>query len=283
LMPWKVSPSPVGEYDVPKDDEQVTEARVKVDGVTKVFTSTTNGRRVEALQEVSLHVETGEFVCLLGPSGCGKSTLLNILAGFERPTKGEVLVSGHRVSGPGPDRGYVFQEPALFDWMSVWGNVKFGLVCNPDTRKRFPDPDKQVQQCIELVGLKGFEHTFPNFLSGGMKQRVAIARALAPDPDMLLMDEPFGALDAQTRYLMQGALLEIWERTRKTIVFVTHSIEEAVFLADRVVVMTARPGKIKWIDRIQVCRPRDLSDMSLMETRARLFELIGTEMKETEA
>jgi NitT/TauT family transport system ATP-binding protein len=266
---------------VPKNAEQMTDVRVRVSEVSKTFASTTDEKRVEALQDVSLHVETGEFVCLLGPSGCGKSTLLNILAGFEQPTKGEVLVSGHSVSGPGPDRGYVFQEPALFDWMTVWGNVRFGLVCNPGTRSRFPKPDDRVRECIELVGLKGFEHTFPNFLSGGMKQRVAIARALAPDPDMLLMDEPFGALDAQTRYLMQAALLEIWERTRKTIIFVTHSIEEAVFLGDRVVVMTARPGKIKWIDKIPVCRPRDLNDIALMETRVRLFELISGELKET--
>lgn len=233
-----------------------------------------------ALQDVSLQVDPGEFVCLLGPSGCGKSTLLNILAGFERPTEGEVLVSGHPVTGPGPDRGYVFQEPALFDWMKVWGNVKFGLVCNPETRRRFPDPDQRVRKCIELVGLKGFGNTFPNFLSGGMKQRAAIARVLAPDPDTLLMDEPFGALDAQTRHLMQGVLLDIWERTRKTIVFVTHSIEEAVFLADRVIVMTARPGRIKWVGEIRVNRPRNLNDMSLMETRAKLFELIESELKE---
>ncbi len=257
------------------------DARVKISGVTKTFLSTTDGKPIEALQDISLRVETGEFVCLLGPSGCGKSTLLNILAGFEHPTKGEVLVSDHPIAGPGPDRGYVFQEPALFDWMTVWGNVKFGLICNPATRRRFPDPDHQVRKCIDLVGLAGFENTFPNFLSGGMKQRAAIARALAPDPDMLLMDEPFGALDAQTRYLMQAALLKIWERTRKTIIFVTHSIEEAVFLGDRVIVMTARPGKIKWVEEIHASRPRDPNDLTLMETRVRLFGLIGSELKES--
>jgi NitT/TauT family transport system ATP-binding protein len=165
--------------------------------------------------------------------------------------------------------------------MTVWGNVKFGLVCNPKTRRRFPDPEPRVRQCIELVGLEGFEKTFPNFLSGGMKQRAAIARALAPDPDTLLMDEPFGALDAQTRFLMQGALLDIWKRTGKTIVFVTHSIEEAVYLADRVIVMTARPGRIKWVEEIRVSRPRDLNDISLITIKAKLFELIGSELKET--
>ncbi len=250
--------------------------KVEVERVSKVFRSADD--RVPALDQVSLEIREQEFVCLLGPSGCGKSTLLNMIAGFERPTGGAVRVDGRPVDGPGPDRGYVFQEPALFDWLTVWSNVRFGLVCNRETGRRFPDVARRTQECIALVGLAGRERHFPNFLSGGMKQRVAIARALAPDPEILLMDEPFAALDAQTRYLMQVALLEIWERTRKTIVFVTHSIEEAVFLADRVVVMTAAPGRVKWVEEVRAERPRNPNSVEMAQVRAHLFDLIASEL-----
>ena len=168
-----------------------------------------------------------------------------MIAGFEKPTSGEILCAGKMIERPGADRGIVFQEHTLFEWMTVRENVMFGLTCNAKIQHQVPEPERRTQECIDLVGLTGFESTYPNFLSGGMKQRAALARSLAPDPRILLMDEPFGALDAQTRYVMQQELLRIWQRTGKTILFVTHSIEEAVFLADRIVVLTQRPARIK--------------------------------------
>ena len=202
------------------------------------------GREVLALSDVSLTVEAHEFLALLGPSGCGKSTLLYLIGGFLPLESGSITVDGRAVSGPGPDRGIVFQNFALFPWKTVRGNVLYGL-----TRQGLPrsEREQRARHFIDLVGLTGFEDSYPSQLSGGMKQRVAIARTLAFDPRMLLMDEPFGALDAQTRSLMQNELLAIWQQTRKTVIFVTHDVEEAVYLADRVAVMTARPGRIKTI------------------------------------
>ncbi|HEX5508992.1 MAG TPA: ABC transporter ATP-binding protein, partial [Pseudolabrys sp.] len=202
------------------------------------------GRAVLALEDVSLEVTNREFVALLGPSGCGKSTLLYLIGGFLPTETGAILIDGKPVGGPGPDRGIVFQHFALFPWKTVRGNILYGL-----ERQGMPkaEREKLAQHFIELVGLDGFEDSYPSQLSGGMKQRTAIARTLAFDPKILLMDEPFGALDAQTRGLMQSELLGIWQRTPKTVIFVTHDVQEAVYLADRVAVMSARPGRIKTI------------------------------------
>jgi NitT/TauT family transport system ATP-binding protein len=202
------------------------------------------GRAVLALENVSLKVRAHEFLALLGPSGCGKSTLLYLVGGFLPIEAGKIIVDGKSVDGPGPDRGIVFQSFALFPWKTVRKNVLYGL-----ERQALPRAEREAraQAFIDLVGLRGFEESYPSQLSGGMKQRVALARTLAFDPRMLLMDEPFGALDAQTRSLMQGELLAIWEKTRKTVIFVTHDVHEAVYLAERVAVMTARPGCIKTI------------------------------------
>jgi NitT/TauT family transport system ATP-binding protein len=202
------------------------------------------GREVLALERVSLKVREREFLALLGPSGCGKSTLLYLIGGFLPIEIGKIVVDGKPVAGPGPDRGIVFQNFALFPWKTVRKNVLYGL-----ERQGLPraERERRAQSFIDLVGLTSFESSYPSHLSGGMKQRVAIARTLAFDPRMLLMDEPFGALDAQTRSLMQSELLAIWQKTRKTVIFVTHDVHEAVYLADRVAVMTARPGRIKTI------------------------------------
>jgi NitT/TauT family transport system ATP-binding protein len=207
------------------------------------------GREVLALQDISLSIRDGEFLALVGPSGCGKSTLLYLIGGFLRVSQGDILVDEATVGPPGPDRGIVFQNFALFPWKTVRANVCYGL-----ERKGLPRREcaERAQQFIELVGLQGFEESFPAQLSGGMKQRAAIARTLAIDPKILLMDEPFGALDAQTRQLMQSELLSIWRRSPKTVVFVTHDVHEAVYLADRVAVMSARPGRIKTIVDVKV-------------------------------
>src|SRR5215470_7143952 len=202
------------------------------------------GRPVLALDDVSLSVRTREFLALLGPSGCGKSTLLYLIGGFLPIEGGRILVDGKPVTAPGPDRGIVFQHFALFPWKTVRANILYGL-----ERQGMPQAQREerVRALIEMVGLRGFEDSFPSQLSGGMKQRTAIARTLAFDPNILLMDEPFGALDAQTRGLMQSELLRIWQRTPKTVIFVTHDVQEAVYLADRVAVMSARPGRVKTI------------------------------------
>src|ERR1700752_2248626 len=199
------------------------------------------GRPVLALSDVSLDVRPREFLALLGPSGCGKSTLLYLLGGFLPTETGKILVEGAPVGAPGPDRGIVFQHFALFPWKTVQANVLYGLERMGLARE---EREKRAQSFIDLVGLNGFEDSYPSQLSGGMKQRTAIARTLAFDPKILLMDEPLGALDAQTRHLMQSELLRIWQRTPKTVIFVTHDVQEAVYLADRVVVMSARPGRI---------------------------------------
>ena len=211
-----------------------------------------------ALADISLEVAEGEFVSILGPSGCGKSTLLYIVGGFVQPTQGTVAVDGKPVTGPGPDRGPVFQEFALFPWKTVLGNVMYGPLERGMARSR---AEEKARALIALVHLTGYENFYPKELSGGMKQRVAIARTLAYEPSILLMDEPFGALDAHTRTGMQKELLEIWERDRKTVLFVTHSVEEAVFLSDRVVVLTRSPGRIKETVRIDLPRPRRRAEL----------------------
>ena len=232
---------------------------IEIDNVSQVFR--TSGRQDHlALSGISLAVEDGAFVSILGPSGCGKSTLLYIVGGFVSPTTGVAKVRGKAVTGPGPDRGPVFQEFALFPWKSVLGNVMYGP---RQQGVKSAEAEAQSRALIEMVGLKGFEHFYPKELSGGMKQRVALARTLAYHPAVLLMDEPFGALDAHTRTRLQNDLLNIWERDRKTVLFVTHSVDEAVFLSDKVVVMTRSPGRIKKTIDIDLPRPRRRSDLLL--------------------
>jgi len=212
------------------------------------------GHEFEAIKELNLVVKQGEFLAIVGPSGCGKSTFLDMLAGLEKPTSGEIFMDDKKITGPALDRGIVLQGYALFPWRTVRKNVEFGLEI-----KKVPEKERYAisERYIDLVGLSKFADRYPYELSGGMKQRVAIARALAYDPDVLLMDEPFAAVDAQTRESLQEELLRIWEKTKKTIVFVTHGIDEAVFLADRVAVMTANPGTVKEIVTIDLPRPRD--------------------------
>src|ERR1700726_3005926 len=236
-------------------------AMIEIDRVSQVFR--TSGRQDHlALSEISLTIEDGAFVSILGPSGCGKSTLLYIVGGFVNPTLGSAKMKGRAITGPGPDRGPVFQEFALFPWKSVLGNVMYG----PRRQGvKSADAEAQSRALIEMVGLKGFEHFYPKELSGGMKQRVALARTLAYHPAVLLMDEPFGALDAHTRTRLQNDLLNIWERDRKTVLFVTHSVEESVFLSDKVVTMTRSPGRIRQIVDIDLPRPRRRTELLLDE------------------
>src|SRR4051795_6068847 len=226
-------------------------AMIEIDHVSQIFQ--TSGRQSHlAISDISLRIEDGAFVSILGPSGCGKSTLLYIVGGFVNPSEGVAKVKGAAITGPGPDRGPVFQEFALFPWKSVLGNVMYGLRQQGVPRA---DAEAESRRLLEMVGLKGFENFYPKELSGGMKQRVAIARTLAYKPAVLLMDEPFGALDAHTRTRLQNDLLNIWERDRKTVLFVTHSVDEAVFLSDKVVVMTRSPGRLKAIIDVDLPRP----------------------------
>ena len=225
-----------------------------VRGVTKRLA--VGDDEVEALAPVDLAIPKGEFVCMIGASGCGKSTLLRIIAGFEEPTTGQVSIDGKPVTGPGSDRGMVFQDYALFPWMTVRQNISFGPRQRHLPREQI---DKTTDEFVKMVGLERFADRYPNQLSGGMKQRVAIARVLANNANILLMDEPFGALDALTREQLQNELLQIWKRTGVTTIFVTHSVEEAVLLADRVLVMSAGPGRIDSDFRIDLARPRDVS------------------------
>jgi NitT/TauT family transport system ATP-binding protein len=238
--------------------------KITLRNVSRTFTSPT-GEKIEALRDVNLEVEDefsrdgrdlGEFRVLLGPSGCGKSTILRMIAGLDFPTQGEVLMNGRRVTGPGADRGMVFQKYTSFAWLTVAGNIEYGLAI-----KGTPAAERReiVSHLIEAVGLRGFENAYPHTLSGGMQQRVAIARSLAVRPQVLLMDEPFGALDAQTRNEMQDLLLRIWDETAATVLFVTHDVAEAVFLADRMYIVSARPGTIAEEIPVPFGRPRDQS------------------------
>ena len=222
------------------------------------------------LEDISLSVREGEFVCLLGPSGCGKSTLLNIVGGFLTPQEGEVTIDGRRVSGPDPRRIFVFQERGVFPWLTVEENIGFGL-----HRSSAQERDERVAWYVNMVGLRGFEKSYPRELSGGMKQRLEVARALAVNPDVLYLDEPFGALDSITRLQMRRELLRIWLAERKTILFVTHDIEESVQLADRVVVLSARPGRVQRIVEVDIPHPRDLSDPRYIALRDTIFAEIG--------
>ncbi len=255
-------------HSAPAFPERATRTKLSIRDVNMVFTG--DGNEVPVLDNINLQISDGEFVCLLGPSGCGKSTLLNIVAGFLKPTSGEVSVEGELVTGPGPRRVFVFQERGVFPWLTVEGNIGFGLSHLSKKEKK-----ERIQHYVQLVGLTGFEQAYPHELSGGMKQRAEVARALAVNPDVLLLDEPFGALDSITRLIMRGELLRIWEAERKTILFVTHDIEESVQLADRVVVMSARPAKLRREVEIDIAHPRDISSRRYLELRDSIFEEIG--------
>ena len=252
----------------PTSRQNAAPTKLKIEDVNMAFHG--NGKTVPVLENVTLDTKEGEFVCILGPSGCGKSTLLNIVGGFLQPTSGEVQIDGEEVRGPDPRRIFVFQERGVFPWLTVEGNVGFGLFNLPADEKR-----DRIAHYVKLVGLQGFEHAYPRELSGGMKQRVEVARALAVNPDMLLLDEPFGALDSITRLDMRRELLRIWETERKTILFVTHDIEESVQLADRVVVMSVRPAQIRRTLQVSIPHPRDISSRRYLELRDCILEEIG--------
>jgi NitT/TauT family transport system ATP-binding protein len=240
---------------------------ITVRNVSKAYES------MQALADVSFSVAEGEFCCIVGPSGCGKTTLLRTIAGLETPDSGSVLVGGDPITNPGLDRGMVFQEYALFPWRTVRGNIRFGLdrpACD------CPDCETRVRELIDLVGLDSFEDAYPKELSGGMKQRVGIARALAVDPAILLMDEPFASVDARTRDRLHGELLDIWARTAQTVVFVTHDIDEAVTLADRVIVMGTDPGTVQSTISIDLARPRERTDHDFVEYVARIRDELGS-------
>ena len=248
-----------------------------IEGLSRTFPGVRGGPLTRAIEPTSLRVADNDFLCLLGPSGCGKSTLLRLIAGLDQPTTGRVLLDGAPVTGPGADRGMVFQSYTLFPWLTVEENIGFGL-----RERALPAAERQriVAHYVERVGLRGFERHYPRMLSGGMQQRTALARALANDPKVLLLDEPFGALDHQTRALMQELLLGIWEADRKTVLFVTHDIDEAIFMANRVAVMTARPGRIKSDVAIELPHPRHYTvktTAAFSDYKARLTDEIRVE------
>ena len=252
-------------------------AALAVERVSRTFPAVGRGAPTRALEETTLEADDNDFIAILGPSGCGKSTLLRIVAGLDEPSTGRVLLDGAPVRGPGPDRGMVFQSYTLFPWLTVRQNIGFGL---REKGVAAPQRDDIVARYVQRVGLAGFEDHFPRQLSGGMQQRTALARALANEPRILLLDEPFGALDHQTRSLMQELLLEIWEAERKTVLFVTHDIDEAIFMANRVAVFTARPGRIKCDVAIDIAHPRPYTVKTTPEFaayKARLTEEIRME------
>jgi NitT/TauT family transport system ATP-binding protein len=252
--------------------------KLQIEHLTKRYRLERQSSQSMALDDISLAVDDGEFLALVGPSGCGKTSLINIVAGLMPYDEGAVTIDGARVDGPGTDRAVVFQHPSLLPWRTIAGNVRYGM----EMQKRFDEATmrQRAGHFLNLVGLRGFEKHFPGELSGGMQQRVNLARALAADPVVLLMDEPFAALDAQTREFMQSELLKIWAKARKTVLFITHQINEAVYLADRVAVMSARPGRLKAVFDIPFGRPRTLSlkrDPAFVELEDRIWHLIEEE------
>jgi NitT/TauT family transport system ATP-binding protein len=252
--------------------------KLQIDHLTKHYWLEREDREVLALSDVSFSVEDGEFMAIVGPSGCGKTSMLNIIAGLLPYNEGNVSIDGKRVDGPGIDRAVVFQHASLLPWRTIAGNVRYGM----ELQGRFDENTmkERTEYFIKLVGLTGFERHYPSELSGGMQQRVNLARALAADPVVLLMDEPFAALDAQTREFMQAELLKIWSKARKTVLFITHQINEAIYLADRVVVMSARPGRVKDVFKVPFARPRDLSlkrDPRFLELEDSVWKLIEEE------
>jgi NitT/TauT family transport system ATP-binding protein len=247
---------------------------IKIVNACKDYVS--GGKAMHAVENVSFDIKDAEFICIVGPSGCGKSTLLRMIAGLEPISHGEIIVGDKKVTGPSPSIGFVFQEYTLFPWRTVQKNVEFGL-----EMKRMPPQEREkiASRYIDMVGLSKFRDSYPHQLSGGMKQRTAIARTLAVNPEVLLMDEPFGALDAQTRNLLQEELLDIWSKERKKVLFVTHNVDEAVFLADRVIIMTARPGRIKEIVDIDIPRPRIRTETEVNKVRTAILKTLFEEVQ----
>jgi NitT/TauT family transport system ATP-binding protein len=249
-------------------------AAIELRKVVKIFADPKRGRELLTLDNIDLDIEANDFVCLLGPSGCGKSTLLNIIAGFENSTSGQALVDGKVVDRPGSDRGVVFQQPTLMPWLTAIDNVAFSLKLKGVAKQ---ERHRRAMEFIDLVGLRGFEHHHPAELSGGMNQRVGIARALLMNPRVILMDEPFAALDAQTKLEMQEELVAIWLKHRCTIVFVTHSVDEALVLGNKIVVMTRRPGRIRESVAFDLPRPRDITSPEFNDAKRRVLALIREE------
>ncbi len=261
--------------------QNVAPSKLEVRGVCKHFKAFGTGEKVVALEDISLKVDEGQFVCLVGPSGCGKSTLLNLVAGLDKPDCGELLIDGEPITQPGRDRMMMFQEHALFPWLDVFGNVMFGLKLKPGLTDK--ERKEVAKFYIRLVGLDDFRHAAIHELSGGMRQRVALARALAPNPRVLLMDEPFGALDALTRENLYVDLQKIWSTRRKTILFVTHNIREAVCLGDRVVLFSPHPGKIREEFAVDLPRPRDINDTALASLSAKITSALKQHLGKKEA
>jgi NitT/TauT family transport system ATP-binding protein len=257
--------------------------KLEAQNITMEFYQPRTGRRLTALKDVNLKLEEGEFLSIVGPSGCGKTTFLNIVDGLLQPTSGRILLDGKPVNKPGNDRGMVFQSGALMPWRTVEKNIIYGLECRKWDRRKALEVAKRI---IEMVGLVGFEHHYPHELSGGMRQRVNLGRALAIDPEILLMDEPFAALDAQTREIMQAELLAIRAKAKKTMLFITHQINEAIFLSDRIAVFSARPGCVKEILDINLPRPRHLNiktETQFLDYERRIWNIIESEVKKTMA
>jgi NitT/TauT family transport system ATP-binding protein len=259
----------------------VAQIKLQATGLRHEFYQPRTGGRLLALDNIDLHVDDGEFVSIVGPSGCGKTTFINLCDGLLKPTAGKIDIDGKQVTGPGTDRGMVFQDSCLMPWRTVIKNVLFGLECQGLDNA---EGQERARTFIKLVGLQGFEDHYPHELSGGMQQRCNLARALTVDPKILIMDEPFAALDAQTREIMQKELLRIWSEAKKTVLFITHQINEAIYLADRVIVFGARPGRVKQTLKIDLPRPRDLSlkrDPRFLELENRVWEQIEEEVKKT--
>jgi NitT/TauT family transport system ATP-binding protein len=247
---------------------------IRIEHVGKEYAS--NGRKMKAVEDISLDIRDSEFICIVGPSGCGKSTLLRMISGLEPVTSGEIRMGGKKITSPSPEIGFVFQEYTLFPWRTVAKNVEFGL----ELKKMPPEEREKVAgKYIDMVGLEKFKDSYPHQLSGGMRQRTAIARTLAVNPEILLMDEPFGALDAQTRNILQEQLLDIWNKEKKKVLFVTHNVDEAVFLADRVIIMTARPGRIKEIVEINIPRPRIRTETEVNKVRNVILQSLFEEVR----
>jgi len=259
--------------DGQREVKNMKKMKVQAIDINKTFGS--GNEKVVAISDFNLEVEENEFTVLVGPSGCGKSTFLYMVAGFEKPTSGKILLDGKPITKPGPDRGFVFQEFVLYPWRTVLSNITFGLEIAGVPKETAKE---RAMHLIEMAGLEGFENAYPHTLSGGMKQRVGIARALAYDPEVLLMDEPFGSLDAQTRKVMQRELIRIWEEMKKTVIFVTHSVIEATYLADKIIIMTARPGKVKGIINVDLPRPRNYTGKKYLKIRAEVLDLVEEEV-----
>jgi len=259
----------------------VAQIKLQATGLRHEYYQPRTGGRLLALDNIDLHVDDGEFVSIVGPSGCGKTTFINLCDGLLKPTAGRIDIDGKQITGPGTDRGMVFQDSCLMPWRTVIKNVIFGLECQGLDNA---EGQERARKFIKLVGLQGFEDHYPHELSGGMQQRCNLARALTVDPKILIMDEPFAALDAQTREIMQKELLRIWSEARKTVLFITHQINEAIYLADRVIVFGARPGRVKQTIKIDLPRPRDLSlkrDPRFLELENQVWEQIEEEVKKT--